>query len=141
MARDFLVPGVVSAIVDLQSMAHAGGILVSISPERLLVQVDRNLGLNVESLDRAVRDTLILQDGLSRGVAQRMSAGIDIVGQQDRFDGDDGLAVVCKVCGEPITDQPVVICAQCRTPHHRECWEYVGACSIYGCTSKHATPG
>jgi hypothetical protein len=39
---------------------------------------------------------------------------------------------VCQICGEPIRDD-AVFCRRCRTPHHRDCWEYYGACSTYGC--------
>jgi hypothetical protein len=38
----------------------------------------------------------------------------------------------CPVCGEAMTAR-VVVCARCRTPHHAECWAYVGQCSTYGC--------
>jgi len=34
---------------------------------------------------------------------------------------------------------PGVICVVCKTPHHRDCWEFVGSCSIYGCNSKMST--
>ena len=38
----------------------------------------------------------------------------------------------CMVCGaELVTD--IVYCRRCKTPHHRECWEYSGNCSTYGC--------
>lgn len=39
----------------------------------------------------------------------------------------------CQVCGEPITED-MVFCRSCETPHHRECWDYTGRCSIYGCS-------
>ena len=51
-------------------------------------------------------------------------------------DDEDNGPPVCKVCGEIIQGGPVILCTSCRTPHHRECWEYVGSCSIYGCGSK-----
>lgn len=38
----------------------------------------------------------------------------------------------CPVCGDPMTAR-VVFCVRCRTPHHAECWAYVGQCSTYGC--------
>ncbi|MBI4859318.1 MAG: hypothetical protein HY815_03530 [Candidatus Riflebacteria bacterium] len=38
----------------------------------------------------------------------------------------------CGVCGEEMSDR-LVCCAKCRTPHHRECWEYGGGCSVYAC--------
>ena len=39
---------------------------------------------------------------------------------------------VCQVCGEEITADEV-LCRACKTPHHRDCWEYAAACSTYGC--------
>jgi hypothetical protein len=42
---------------------------------------------------------------------------------------------VCQVCGEEIQDD-VVFCRRCKTPHHRDCWQYYGACSTYGCQEK-----
>jgi hypothetical protein len=40
--------------------------------------------------------------------------------------------VECKVCGEAIGSD-LVYCRRCKTPHHQECWQYVGICSVYGC--------
>lgn len=40
--------------------------------------------------------------------------------------------VLCKICGEEIREQ-MVVCRRCKTPHHQECWEYSGACSVFGC--------
>lgn len=39
---------------------------------------------------------------------------------------------VCKVCGEE-TVAEIVYCRRCQTPHHRDCWRYFGACSVYAC--------
>jgi hypothetical protein len=44
----------------------------------------------------------------------------------------DAQAGECQVCGEKMETR-VVFCAKCRTPHHEECWSYVGQCSTYGC--------
>jgi hypothetical protein len=38
----------------------------------------------------------------------------------------------CQVCGTAL-EGDVVRCAACRTPHHRDCWTYVGECSTYAC--------
>ena len=135
MARDFLDPRVRGSIGNLQRMVHPGGILVSINPERLLVQIDRNLGQSVEALAAAVREALVIHDGLLDGVLLRMNQGIAIVNQPDAWEEDSG-PPICKVCGEPILAGAVIVCAACNTPHHRDCWEYVGACSIYGCNGK-----
>jgi hypothetical protein len=136
IARDFLSPNARRVINTLQKGVHAGGMLVSINPERILVQIDRNLGLKTEALAWAVENALVLHDGLIEGVSRRITQGIAIVDQpDDAWDEDEG-PPICKVCGEPIAGGAVIVCAVCGTPHHRDCWEYVGACSIYGCDGK-----
>ena len=48
--------------------------------------------------------------------------------------------VVCRVCGEEIREG-LVFCRRCKTPHHRECWQYVGRCSVFACgESEFQTP-
>lgn len=137
MAREFLCPSVRWAIGNLSRIAPPGGMLISINPERLLVQVDRNLAQHGDTLPYAVREALVIHDGLTQGVAARLTQGIAIVsaGAADEEEGPP----VCKVCGEAITG-PAVRCASCKTPHHRDCWEFVGACSIYGCQGKQSVP-
>jgi hypothetical protein len=41
----------------------------------------------------------------------------------------------CQVCGESLTVD-LVYCSSCKTPSHRECWEYFGGCSTYACGNK-----
>jgi Prokaryotic RING finger family 1/Protein of unknown function (DUF3137) len=135
MARDFLGPPAREAIANLQRGVNDGGMLVSINPERMLVQIDRNLGLNTEALSWAVQKALVLHDGLIEGVSRRVTQGIAIVDQPADPDNDES-PPICKVCGEPIAHGAFIVCAVCNTPHHRDCWEYVGACSIYGCNGK-----
>jgi len=134
MACEFLAASVRWSIDNLQRLAPPGGILVSINPERLLVQVDRNLGQSSEALATMVREALVIHDGLQVGVAARLSQGVSIVAVGPADTADAG-PPICKVCGEMIVE-PEVVCAVCRTPHHRDCWEFVGSCSIYGCKGK-----
>lgn len=57
------------------------------------------------------------------------SAGIEFV------EGDAPVVLdgaECRICGEQLV-RDVVLCRRCKTPHHRDCWEYAGACSTYGC--------
>jgi len=135
MTRDFLCPAARATITNLHRAVHPGGMLVSINPERMLVQIDRNLGVNAESLSWAVHGSLTLHDALIEGVSRRRNQGIAIVDDPDAWLEDSG-PPICKVCGEPISGRDVIVCAVCSTPHHRDCWEYVGACSIYGCNGK-----
>ena len=47
----------------------------------------------------------------------------------------------CQVCGESI-EADLVFCPRCKTPHHRECWQYYGACTTYGCAeTNYCVPG
>ncbi len=46
----------------------------------------------------------------------------------------------CRVCGDPIKVPPV-LCKRCRTPHHRECWEYFGGCAIFACNTREFVAG
>ncbi|MBC8351378.1 MAG: hypothetical protein H8E66_05295 [Planctomycetes bacterium] len=39
---------------------------------------------------------------------------------------------ICQICGEMVK-LDAVFCRTCKTPHHKDCWEYYGACSTYGC--------
>jgi hypothetical protein len=47
---------------------------------------------------------------------------------------------ICQVCGEVVAAD-MVFCRRCRTPHHLDCWQYNGSCSIYGCReTRYAVP-
>ncbi len=139
IAREFLHPDSIrSAIDSLRRLAPPSGMLVSINPERLLVQVDRNLGQQAAWLDLAVRNALILHDHLLESVATVVGEGVDIVAV-GAAEAEDTGPPVCEVCGDPITGLHVV-CAGCRTPCHRDCWTFVGGCSTYGCPCKQCVP-
>jgi hypothetical protein len=140
MARDFLILPVRMALASLLKLGPPGGMLLSINPERMLVQVDKNLGLSVEALAQGVKESLTIHDGLQTGVANRLSAGVSIVAVGPATLEDAG-PPMCKVCGELITTTPKVVCATCRTPHHRDCWEFIGSCSVFGCKGKTSVPG
>lgn len=38
----------------------------------------------------------------------------------------------CRICGDTMV-RDIVLCRRCKTPHHRDCWDYAGGCSTYGC--------
>lgn len=136
MSRDFLNISSCAAVDDLHRLVHRGGMLVSINPERMLVQVDRNLGTNADSLTFVVKQALSLHDRLLDAVTRRMNEGVAIVENTGAWQEDSG-PPTCKVCNGPIGEGEMVFCATCNTPHHRDCWEYIGGCSIYGCNGKH----
>jgi hypothetical protein len=43
----------------------------------------------------------------------------------------------CQVCGTSMKSG-TVRCEACQTPHHRECWKYLGRCSTYACKGTRA---
>jgi len=44
----------------------------------------------------------------------------------------------CPVCGESFgeKDSDYVVCKDCFTPHHKQCFEWNGKCAQYACGSK-----
>lgn len=139
IARSLLDPEPIRSVIDdLRRLAPPAGMLLSINPERLLVQVDRNLGLSPPLLDAAVRGALAIHDWLQTSVAARLAEGVSIVGVGAAEAADSG-PPKCEVCGDPI-DGIHVVCTLCKTPCHRDCWTFVGGCSTFGCASKTCAP-
>lgn len=65
-------------------------------------------------------------------------AGIEFIASDEAQVID---AALCSVCCEVLASE-VVFCVRCKTPHHRDCWEYSGGCSTYGCGGRLCfTPG
>lgn len=64
---------------------------------------------------------------------------VDGVHVEDLSEGE----AECPVCGDEIVkDDPqmgAVYCSACRAPHHEDCWNYVGRCSIYGCGERRSS--
>lgn len=57
------------------------------------------------------------------------AAGIEFVESDEAHLIDQA---VCSICGDAFQTD-VVTCSRCKTPHHRDCWDYGGGCSTYGC--------
>ncbi len=58
------------------------------------------------------------------------SEGIEFTGNIDEAQPIED--PICQICGEEIFND-MVFCCRCQTPHHLDCWQYAGSCSIYGC--------
>ena len=41
----------------------------------------------------------------------------------------------CPVCSTPVEEDRAV-CSRCRTPHHGDCWKYLGGCAVYACAGR-----
>ena len=45
--------------------------------------------------------------------------------------------ILCPYCRSDFSETTgTVSCRECSTRHHKECWEEVGRCSVFGCNSK-----
>lgn len=124
------------AVENLGRLAFPASFLVSVDPDRMMVQIERDMGADDELLGRMVYESLALLDTFRASVQAKMSKGITI-----REVGAANIAEtgppICKVCGDPILPKARrVVCVACRTPYHHDCWEYIGGCSIFGCQGK-----
>ena len=47
----------------------------------------------------------------------------------------------CPVCASPFRpDEAIRRCERCDTPHHVDCWDYVGHCAVFGCQPGETRP-
>ena len=67
--------------------------------------------------------------------AEKSELGITILERSAEKSTEEPGLGICQICGEPIALDSV-FCRSCKTAHHRDCWEYNGACSTYGCSQK-----
>lgn len=121
-ARRFLSAGVQWHIDRLCRLLGTGDVYVRVENGNLIVR-KRTFIRTYPELEQLVRLSLELYE---QGLLTQ-SAGIEFVAGP----GPEG-PPKCKVCGDHI-DSDVVLCRRCETPHHRECWHFFGACSVYGC--------
>jgi len=63
-------------------------------------------------------------------------AGAVQVGPND----DEYIGRACPYCRLPISaGQMIVVCPECRVPHHADCWRENGSCTTYGCVGGPST--
>ena len=124
--RHLLTADVQSKIDRLRSFLGNDDIYFGISRGQLLVK-KRSLIRDYNMLERFIRLSLELYDAATATNA----AGIDFVDNKQEASLSLEEAM-CQICGDQITED-AVFCRSCKTPHHKDCWEYYGECSTYGC--------
>jgi hypothetical protein len=79
-------------------------------------------------LSKFVRSSFVLLRLIQKPVAD----GIEFIEQAPQIATKE---TQCQVCGDPLLEK-IVFCMKCKTPHHLDCWQYFGTCSVYGCGNK-----
>ena len=116
--------GVQWQINQLWHFRNYRSLLVTLSKGMLTVQKQAMLREFV-ALEEFTRLVLELFDQMHL----TQTVGIEFVASDQAQAIDDPQ---CQICGDAICHD-LVFCRRCKTPHHRECWQYFGACSVYAC--------
>lgn len=129
--RNFLNAAVQQELIKLKQLRRNDHIYLSMNSSRLLIKklslLNRleDLIAFYESSGRVCDEVMTLLGASGAGAIQILDVS---------FDGAVETPV-CQVCGDEVTSNKVV-CRRCRTPHHRDCWEYNGGCSVYACKER-----
>jgi hypothetical protein len=74
---------------------------------------------------------------LSTSVAQSHAQAVGVVANTISYPSamsGASTGAMCPICQSAIgANEAQLDCPSCQQPHHRECWDEVGGCSIYGC--------
>ncbi len=108
----------------IRGLEKLGEPAVDVGRERLIVRVHKAL-----EDERWVRHLVNVASMMCEHLTDAVPAGVAWM------ESVQGEASRCMVCGTSI-EAAVVRCERCRTPHHRDCWEFMGACSTFACGSK-----
>lgn len=125
MARSILGPDVRGLLAEFRILGAGGRGRLDLDPHRLRLQKEEQVS-SPENLAELGRLGLRILDA----VRDALKAALEI---QFLDAPPSGTRPVCPVCAAEIAARDKVECRRCRTPHHRECWEYAGTCSMFAC--------
>jgi hypothetical protein len=131
-AKEFLDAKTRQAVEDLRSLVGNDRLLVSLNGSRLMVRKQEIL---------SKFDDLVVFAELASHVCDRVlqfwqrQSGIEIM-DEPASSAAEAVDPTCQVCGAKIPGEVRVYCRRCRTPHHKDCWEFNGQCSTYACGEK-----
>ena len=128
-ARTVLTPRIRRRLMELRGTGTwftSNDVSVDLGPAGLVLKVSRNL-VDDESYVLSFVDLAVLILSEIRGVGA--VAGIVIADVEVKSGSE------CPVCGHGVEDAAKV-CPQCRTPHHADCWKYMGGCAIFACAGR-----
>jgi hypothetical protein len=112
-------------IASVQRLRRLKDPTIDLEPYTLIVQV-REYVDNERDLMELVKTA---EEFLGYIRVATPPTGIEFVDVQVSREG------LCLVCGT-VLREALVRCETCRTPHHEQCWLYMGRCSTYGCRGR-----
>jgi hypothetical protein len=126
-----LSPSARGIIDALRLLAFNDDIYVSLGAGQLLV---KKLGCShtYEAIAQFITLSLTLYDQMLGAQGEGITFVEPLQGDEKADAGPAAGNGECQVCGEGIAGD-AVFCRSCQTPHHKDCWEYNGVCSTYGC--------
>lgn len=123
-ARSLLDPESRALIEAGRRIGGGGRIRVNLDPLRLRVRKE-------EPLDSPADLVALARIGL--GLLERVRDAVETRSAVQYYDAPPAATKPnCPVCAMAIADRPV-LCRRCRTPHHPDCWDYAGGCSMFAC--------
>lgn len=111
----------------MDSLFSDGSLTVVMRRRRLFVEV-KTKKMSFPQLRQLIFECCVLVRILQDGTATL----VDSVASKSKLQLKPGSETECQICGLPLESQ-LVSCSSCHTLHHKDCWEYYGECSTYGC--------
>jgi hypothetical protein len=127
-ARSVLDPEVRRAFIKLQWSPQgpfADRLMLDVGPAGVSLRLSRVLVDNPDLLGWIVDVAVTI---LRKATAQAGAAGVHL----EPVVLHPGST--CPVCGQGL--EAAISCPGCGTPHHAECWDYLGGCAIFGCGTR-----
>ena len=127
--RSFLDEDVRGRIYELSELGagffEGSGVSLDLNPTGFSIQISRDLFAQEGELDAFVDHAVALLERLRQVAGDGGVEGVPLAGAPK--------GSVCLVCRSELTGD-VVGCPRCKTPHHRQCWEYYGTCAVFSCS-------
>ena len=118
---------VLLSIVGFRRMARVFlGIEFGPSPAR--IEIERGSLAHIRDL---YADIALIQADRARLEARPSRS----IGPLDKDVVLDLEGALCPVCQSALAGE-VAACADCKTPHHKDCGEYIGRCAVYACAGR-----
>ena len=88
----------------------------------------------------AVGEALVILDAILSTIAAQLAKGIKIRPTARRTNRTQARRSARCAASRSRTWCGEVACSICGSPHHADCWDFNGGCSVFGCTGSAPSP-